>query len=55
MTVRRKCLRGAVAATFVTSASALTWCPDQLEEIVADESLGLIDHYRCPRSALQRV
>ena len=27
---------------------------DQLEEIVADESLGLIDHYRIVRAALYR-
>jgi hypothetical protein len=36
-------------ATYVAGAGATK---DQLEEIVADESLGLIDHYRIVRAAL---
>jgi hypothetical protein len=36
-------------ATHVTGAGA---SKDQLEEIVADESLGLLDHYRIIRGAL---
>src|SRR2546423_8285228 len=36
-------------ATYVAGAGA---SKDQLEEIVADESLGLLDHYRIIRAAL---
>src|SRR5947209_14627363 len=36
-------------ATYVAGAGATK---DQLEEIVADESLGLLDHYRIVRAAL---
>jgi hypothetical protein len=38
-------------ATYVAGAGA---SKDQLEEIVADESLGLLDHYRIIRGALYR-
>jgi hypothetical protein len=38
-------------ATYVAGAGA---SKDQLEEIVADESLGLLDHYRIIRSALYK-
>src|SRR5215813_1918944 len=39
-------------AAYIASAAATK---DQLEEIVADESLALIDHYRIVRGALYRV
>ena len=38
-------------AAYITGAGARK---DQLEEIVADESLALIDHYRIVRSALYK-
>ena len=38
-------------ATYVAGAGA---SKDQLEEIVADESLGLLDHYRIIRGALYK-
>jgi len=38
-------------ATYMAGAGA---SKDQLEEIVADESLGLLDHYRIIRGALYR-
>src|SRR5689334_24741546 len=38
-------------ATYVAGAGA---SKDQLEEIVADESLGLLDHYRIIRGALDK-
>jgi hypothetical protein len=38
-------------ATYIAGAGATK---DQLEEIVADESLGLIDHYRIVRGALYK-
>jgi hypothetical protein len=41
----------AEAATYVAGAGA---SKDQLEEIVADESLGLLDRYRIIRGALYR-
>ena len=37
-------------ATYIAGPAA----KDQLEEIVADESLGLIDHYRIVRGALYK-
>ena len=39
-------------AAYIAGAGATK---DQLEEIVADESLGLIDHYRIVRGALYNV
>jgi hypothetical protein len=38
-------------ASYVTGAGATK---DQLEQFVADESLGLIDHYRIVRGALYK-
>ena len=38
-------------ATYIAGPAA---AKDQLEEIVADESLGLIDHYRIVRGALYK-
>src|SRR5689334_2008609 len=38
-------------ATYVAGSAA---SKDQLEEIVADESVGLIDHYRIVRGALYK-
>src|SRR5215510_14789621 len=38
-------------AAYISRAGATK---DQLEEIVADESLGLIDHYRIVRGALYK-
>src|SRR6266480_3886443 len=40
-----------VRATYIAGPAATK---DQLEEIVADESLGLIDHYRIVRGALYK-
>src|SRR5215467_10053720 len=40
-----------VRASYVTSAGATK---DQLEKFVADEALGLIDHYRIVRGALYK-
>src|SRR6201993_5212079 len=45
----RNHVSGEARASYVAGAGATK---DQLEEIVADESLGLIDHYRIVRAAL---
>src|SRR5215813_8325726 len=47
----RNHVSAAARATYVAGAGA---SKDQLEEIVAGESLGLIDHYRIVRGALYR-
>jgi hypothetical protein len=39
-------------ATYIAGAGA---SKDQLEAVIADESLALIDHYRIVRSALQKL
>src|SRR5437870_976877 len=47
----RSCARAEARALYMAGAGA---AKDQLEEIVADESLALIDHYRIVRGALYK-